>query len=471
MKSEEICYLSACEMREKIISQDLTSTEITERLIERIEKIDPIINAYTTKTFDLARKMAKESDRKIREGEKLGLLEGVPTTIKELMYTKGIRTTFGSLIFKDFIPEEDTVAVARLKKEGIVMLGKTNSPEFGYAGVTHNKIFGVSKNPWKLDRTPGGSTGGGAAAVASGIGPLSLSSDGGGSIRHPACFCGVYGIKPTLGRVPTYPHFGMSFNLSHYGPIANYVKDAALMLDVMKGPHQGDQYSLPEDNISYYEKVEDKPTQLKMSLSIDLGYAKVIDPEVENVVRNSAFKLQEFEWDIEEVKTNLKPPKMAFNTLYTAQFAQNLGSYLKKWRDKMDPDFIKLIEAGLTFTGTGITKALKQRQQYYRKMYKFLKNYDILITPTTAIPAFELGKMFPQKINGIGVSPTGWQPFTFPFNLTGHPAATIPCGFSKEGLPIGMQIIGHRYDEVTVLQVSQAFEQLAPWQDKRPNFN
>jgi aspartyl-tRNA(Asn)/glutamyl-tRNA(Gln) amidotransferase subunit A len=242
------------------------------------------------------------------------------------------------------------------------------------------------------------------------------------------------------------------------------------MLDVLKGPHDADKYSLPDPNISYLEKIDLKPKSVEIGFSLDMGYAKVLDDDVEDKVNKAAYKFENIGWNVINVEEKLKPPRIAFNILYTAFFAHDLGPQLKNWRDKMDPDLLKLINAGLSYPGTAITKAMHQRQKYYEKFYTFFKKYDILITPTTAIPAFELGMMFPPKINGISVSPTGWQPFTFPFNLTGFPAATIPCGWSRERLPIGMQIIGKRFDDLLVLQVSKAFEEIAPWQDKKPPF-
>ncbi|TFG12007.1 MAG: amidase, partial [Promethearchaeota archaeon] len=298
-----------------------------------------------------------------------------------------------------------------------------------------------------------------------------LGSDGGGSIRHPACFCGIYGLKPTFGRIPVYPREGISGSLTHYGPLVRYVKDAALMLDVMKGPHDADKDSLPDQNISYFEGLKIKPKKLKIAFSLDLGYAKVIDDDVVRFVSDSAQKFEEFGWIVEPVKSDLNPPRMAFNIIYTAFFGHNLGPKLKKWRAEIDPDLIKLIEAGLSYKALDLLKAFNKRKKYYEELYRFFLNYDLLITPTTAIPAFELGMMFPSKIKGIPVSPTGWQPFTFPFNLTGNPAATIPCGWTKDGLPIGMQIIGKRFDELTVLQASKGFEEIQPWQDKKPQFN
>ena len=471
MNKEEICFLPAWEMKEKIDSQELSSTEITETIIERIEKINPIINAYCTTSFDLARTMAKEADDIAKKGEHSGLLNGIPTSIKDLNQVKGVRTTFGSRIYEHNIPEEDSIAIARLRKEGCVFLGKTNTPEFGFKSVTDNLIFGASKNPWNLERTPGGSSGGAASAAASGMSPLAQGSDGGGSIRHPAGLCGIYGLKPSYGRVPMYPReFIAAFDLGVVGPITRYVKDAALMLDAMKGPFLKEMFMLPKDDTSYYEIVEDKPTKLKIGYTIDLGYAKLIDPEVEKAVINSAQKFEKFDWIVEEAQLKIKKPERSFLTMWTSLFAHDLKPKLKKWSDKLDPALLRIVQAGMSFGPLDLPKAILERRKFYEKFMPIFDNYDILITPTTAITAFELGIPFPTKINNVNVSPTAWQPFTFPFNMTGQPAATIPCGWSTEGLPIGLQIVGKPFDEKTVLQVSKAFEEISPWQDKRPNF-
>jgi Asp-tRNA(Asn)/Glu-tRNA(Gln) amidotransferase A subunit family amidase len=472
MNKEDICFMSACDMKDAILSQELTSQEITETLIERIEKINPLINAYCTPTFEIARETAKKADQAVKKSEKLGMLHGIPTSIKDLFLTKGIRTTLGSLLYENNIPEDDEVVVKRLKEAGIVILGKTNTPEFGYAGVTHNLIFGKTRNPWNTERIPGGSSGGGAAAVASGLGPLALGNDGGGSVRIPAACCGVFGHKPSLGRVPVFPRIELhAESYVHIGPIVRYVKDAALMLDAIKGPHDGDRYSLPDDKTSYLENISNKPDKLKIGYSIDLGYAKIIDPDIEKNVINSAKKFEELGWSVENVKLKIKKPNSAFYTFYTADYAYDLKSKLKDWRDKIDPELIKMVDAGFGYTGFDIMRAMSQRTKLYETFYEFFKNYDILITPTIAIPPFELGIMFPPQINGKNVSPTAWMPFTFPFNFTGHPAASIPCGWTNDGLPIGMQIIGNRFKDLLILQVSKAFEEIAPWQEKRPKLN
>ncbi|KKK58389.1 hypothetical protein LCGC14_3044930, partial [marine sediment metagenome] len=273
--------MSALEMKERINRQDISSEEITEIIIERIEKVNPIINAYCTTTFNLARKMAKDADNRVKNNEQIRLINGIPTSIKDLNMVKGVRTTFGSKIYENNIPEEDDIAVNRLRNAGGVFLGKTNTPEFGFKAVTDNLIFGASKNPWDLGKTTGGSSGGAASVIASGLGPLALGSDAGGSIRLPACLCGVYGLKPSFGRVPFYPKSGIAAStLAVIGPIVKYVDDAALMLDVMKGSFEGDRYSLPSDNIKYVEYVEEKPKKLKIGYTLDLGYAKFVDEQI-----------------------------------------------------------------------------------------------------------------------------------------------------------------------------------------------
>ncbi|MFO7795942.1 MAG: amidase [Promethearchaeati archaeon] len=469
MNKEDICYLPAYEMFEKIKTQELTSLEITEAIIERANNINKKINAYCTPTFDLARDMAKKADMAVKKGETLGILNGIPTSLKDLSLTKGIRTTFGSKIYEEFIPNVDSVYVKRLKNAGCVILGKTNTPEFGFKGVTDNEIFGTTKNPWNLNKTCGGSSGGAGAAVASGISPLAQGSDGGGSIRIPASLNGVYGIKPTFGRVPVYPkEYIFAHTLSAVGPLVRYVKDAALMLDAMKGYFEGYRYSLPDNNISYYKTIENTPEKLKIAYSLDMGYAKIIDSEVERSIMNSIEKLESLDWNIDKVRMKLRKPELAFYTIWTSEIAFSMKPKLNEWRNKMDPDLIRMIEGGLNYDGLSIIKAMDVRKNIYEGFFKVFKDYDLLITPTTAVTAFDLGKSFPSKINNQNVSPTAWQAFTFPVNLIGNPAASIPCGWSAESTPIAMQIIGKRFDEQKVLQVSKAFEDLQPWQDKRP---
>jgi aspartyl-tRNA(Asn)/glutamyl-tRNA(Gln) amidotransferase subunit A len=418
--------------------------------------------------------MAKSADNAVKKGEKLGLLHGIPLAIKDLTETKGIRTTFGSLLYENNIPTEDDILVRRLKDAGCVILGKTNTPEFGAFCVTFNKIFGETKNPWNLEKTPGGSSGGSAAAVASGLTPFAQGSDAGGSIRIPSCFCGVYGFKPTYGRVPhnTMKFFGNFGTFVHKGPIVRYVKDAALMLDAIVGEDATDRYSLPKPSISFFKELEKIPKKIKIGYTLDLGGTKAIDPEIENSLLNSVQKFENVNWLIERTRIRVKNFEKIDIIFDTTGSAYIFKPYLENSAHLFDPILVEEIKKGLTYTLQDYKIAEVQRELIYENICRQFKKYDILVIPTLPCTAFDLGKLSPEEINGISVTPREWYAnYTYPFNLTGMPAASIPCGWSSEGLPIGMQIVGKKYDDLLVLQVSKIFEEIAPWQDKKPQFN
>jgi Asp-tRNA(Asn)/Glu-tRNA(Gln) amidotransferase A subunit family amidase len=476
MEKEDVCFIPAYEMAEKIRTQDITSQEITEIIIERIKEVNPLVNAYCTTTFDLAREMAKIADEKVKKGEKLGLLNGVPTSVKDLMQTKGIRTTYGSKLYEQFIPEQDDIAVKRLKEAGCVLMGKTNTPDFGHIALTNNLIFGQTKNPWDLEKNSGGSSGGAASAVASGLGPLALGSDGGGSIRVPSSLCGVFGLKPTFGRIPRYPTIGIAFwTMDHYGPITRYVKDAALMLDVMKGNHPSDNNTFPDIGVNYIDNIEEKSQKLNIGVSMTLGFFRSLEDEIEKCVLDSAQKFEEFDWNIENSNIKIKKTERAFGMLVSSGYASDLKKDFEKNPEDISPDLASIINYGSSLSAMDIGRAKAVRKEVYKVFDQYFKEYDVLITPTTPICAFKIemgerGTIFPI-IKGKALNITSWMSYTYPLNMTGLPAASIPCGWTSEGLPIGMQIIGRRFDEKTVLQVSKAFEEIAPWQDKRPKFN
>lgn len=472
MNKEDLCFMPAWEIAEAIKRQDLTAVEITEKFIERIEKVNPLINAYCVTTFDMAREQAKKADDAVKKGEKTGLLHGIPTSIKDLIELKGVKTTFGSKIHEDYVPEVDEVVITRLKDAGAVILGKTNTPEFGHEFRTTNLVYGTTFNPWNLEKTCGGSSGGAAAAAASGISPLALGSDGGGSIRTPSSFCGLFGLKPTFGRIPRFPRQSHAWiTLDHYGPITRYVKDAALMLDVMQGNHDADMYSIQKTVDSHFQLVDEKPKKLKIGYTLSLSFVKALDPEVREAVLNSVSKFEKFDWDVEEAVFKLRNADMQYSTLVSTGYAYDLKKHLKKWRDQMMPNLISFIEAGKTQTAMELEKADHHRRKVFEILYKVLQEYDILICPTTPIPAFDAEMKYPETIGGRSASVLTFIGFLYPFNITGLPAANIPCGWSSDGLPIGMQIVGKRFDELTILQVSKAFEEVAPWQDKRPPLN
>jgi Asp-tRNA(Asn)/Glu-tRNA(Gln) amidotransferase A subunit family amidase len=472
MNKEDICFLSACEIFDKIKNQEYSSQKITELVIERIEKINPSINAFCTPTFDLARKMAKEADERVKNNEKLPPLNGIPISLKDLIPLKGVRFTRGSKEFENDIAEIDAVVVIRLKNAGVTILGKTNTPPFGGKGITDNAIFGPTRNPWNLELTSGGSSGGAASSMAAGLGYLAQGSDGGGSIRIPSSLCGIYGIKPTYGRIPqaSMRDSGIMGTFACRGPLVRYVRDAALMLDVMAGDDECDRYSLPKPNYSFIEKIDDKPKNLKIGYSMDLGFNEFLHHEIKTTVLEAIDKFHEFNWTTEETKQiKIEKAKRTLQTYWFTNFAYS-ATERQKENDRV---YNRMIEIGRNITVEQLKWADLQRERIYEEINNHFKNYDILITPTLSCTAFPIGLDSPIEIDGKDVrkKPLAWQAYTYPFNLSGHPAASIPCGWSKEGLPIGMQIVGKRLDDLTVLQVSKAFEDLVPWQNKRPLFN
>ena len=469
--SDDLFFKPAFELGEMVKRQEMTAVEICEKFIERIEKINVEINAYCTTTFDMAREQAKKADDAVKKGEKLGLINGVPLSIKDLIEMKGVRTTFGSKIYDNYIPEMDEVVITRLKEAGGVVLGKTNTPEFGHEFRTVNKIFGITHNPWNLNMTSGGSSGGAGSATAAGISPLSLGSDGGGSIRIPSSFNGIFGLKPTFGRIPRYPRKSHAWiALDHYGPLTRYVKDAALMLDVMQGPTPADMYSIQKTIDSHYKLIDEKPQNLKIGYTLKMGNIKAIDSDVEKAVVSSVMKLEQLGWSVEEAKFKLKNPDIQFSTLVSSGYGYDLKKDIKIWREEMGANLVTFVEMGVTQTAMDLEGATHQRRKIYEYLHnKVFNKYDILITPTTPTSAFDIDLSFPEKIGGKVASVLTFIGFLYPFNMTGLPAASIPCGWSSNGLPLGMQIVAKRFDELTILQVAKAFEEIQPWQNKKPN--
>lgn len=465
--SDDLCWLSATELVQLIRSKRVSPVEVTEAVLVRIEQLNPVVNAFCTVTHDLARRAAKEAEISVMKGEDLGPLCGVPISVKDVIFTRGVRTTAGSRIYADFIPEEDAIVVERLKAAGAVILGKTNTPEFGHKGITENPLFGATRNPWSLERTPGGSSGGAGAAVAAGMGPLALGTDGGGSIRIPASFSGIYGLKPSFGRIPVHPSFPGWETLSHTGPMTRAVRDAALMLDVLAGPDDRDRHSLPEEPGSYLSACDESVKGLSVAWSPDLGYAAV-DSEVGRIAEEAAAVFESLGCHVEAVNPGWENPEEIFGTLVAAQHFAALQDKLDQWRDRMDRTLVRFLERGQAVTAVEYIQASLRRAAFWQDVQAFLARFDLLLTPTLAVPPFALGTLGPREIAGQRVSPLGWFPFTYPFNLTGQPAASVPAGFTADGLPVGLQIVGKRFADRTVLAASAAFEAARPWASHRP---
>jgi aspartyl-tRNA(Asn)/glutamyl-tRNA(Gln) amidotransferase subunit A len=473
--SDEICNLSAVAIADKVRTRELSAAEVTEAHLDRIASLDPRIHAFCTPTPDLARETARRIDADLMAGRPVGPLAGVPLGVKDLICTAGIKTVSGSIAYKDFVPDEDDVVVERLKAAGCVIVGKTNVPEFGYSGVGHNPVFETTRNPWNLERTPGGSSAGSGAAVVAGMCPFALGSDGGGSIRIPSAHSGIYGLKASMGRVPLYPgtkderYPGVSSweSLEHIGPMSRTVDDAALMMSIIAGPDPRDRYTLPAAPYDWRETTKGDIKGLRVAFSIDWGYAAV-DPEVRRIVTDAA---KVFESDlgctVEAANPGWENPFGAFWGLVAAESdLKGLRKMVKQYGSQMSPHLVAFIERD--WKAEEFTDALMTRKAVNNKMWRLMQNYDLLLTPTLAVPPFALDIQGPEKIDGRMVATTEWLAFTFPLNMTGQPAASIPAGFTHDGLPVGLQIIGRHLDDALVLKASACFEKARPWADRRP---
>ena len=474
--ANEISRLSAVQLAKRIREKTLSATEVTEASLARMDVLEPELHAFCTPTPDLARDTAKRIDEDIAAGNDIGPLAGVPIGIKDLVVTKGVRTVSGSAIYEDFVADEDDIVVERLKAAGAVILGKTNVPEFGYSGVGHNPVFETTRNPWNTDMTPGGSSAGSGAAVAAGVCPFAIGSDGGGSIRIPSAHSGLFGMKASMGRVPLYPgcrderYPGVSSweSLEHIGPMSRTVADSALMLSVIaSGPDMRDRHTLPGPEFDWVKAVRGDIKGLKVAYSEDWGYAAV-DKEVREIVSAAA---KVFESDlgctVEEAHPGWDDPYNAFWGLVANETdLHGLRKLADEYEGRMSPHLVDFLRT--PWTAEDLTNSVIARKGVVNKMWRLMQKYDLLLTPTLATPPFPVHMQGPEIIEGRMVAPFQWLAFTFPMNMTGQPVASIPAGFTKDGLPVGMQIIGRHLDDPLVLRASANFEKARPWKNRWP---
>ena len=472
MPDDDLAFASASDMTALIRSKQVSSLELTNLFLKRIESTNHLLNAYLTVASEQALESAKKADQALARGNSLGSLHGIPIAIKDLDLTRGIRTTMGSLLFKDQIPDKDSIVVERVRKSGAIILGKTNAPEFGLSGTTENKLGDACRNPWDRERTSGGSSGGAGAAVAAGLCAVATGSDGGGSIRIPASFCGVYGIKPTQGRVPRTGADGVAaYNtFGQAGPITRTVRDAALLLQTMTGPDSRDPGCIREEPPDFVGSLGQGVRGLRVGWSPDLGYAPV-DPEVSAICSRAALAFTDLGCVVEEAEVGLDDPYPIFWDNMAAFSYTTLGHLLNDRIEELEDYSRKFIEHGLEMTASDYSMALHGTVHLQARMQGLFEKFDLLLTPTVAVPAFPIGQN-PVIIGGKQVEPfLGFTPLTYPFNLSMQPAASVPCGFSSDGLPIGLQIVGRCGEEKAVLRASAAFEQARPWLGQRPTFS
>jgi aspartyl-tRNA(Asn)/glutamyl-tRNA(Gln) amidotransferase subunit A len=457
--------MPATQLAAAIRTKEVSPVEVVDAILEQIDRLNPKLNAFCLVTADAARQAAQAAEQAVMRGDTLGPLHGVPVSIKDLVITQGVRTMRGSKLYEHDVPTEDAPVVERLKAAGAIILGKTTTPEFGFKGVTDSIVTGISRNPWNLDRTPGGSSGGAGAAVASGMGPLAIGTDGGGSICIPSSFCGIYGLKPHVGRVPVYPASATG-DLSHAGPMTRTVRDAALMLNTIAGADDRDRLSLPTSHADYLKAVEGDIRGLRVAWSADLGFA-LVEPQVRQISAEAVKAFSELGCHVDEVNPNFDNP----GELFQHFFYVNIGAMLQDYpgyERKIDPQLLANIAEVTGVSGQDYARSILRRGVIFDKIRRLFATYNLLLCPTVAVPPFAVGIEGPTQIAGHPVDRRAWIALTPLFNLTGQPSATVPCGFTNDGLPIGLQIVGRRFDEATVLRASAAFESIRPWARKRP---
>ncbi|HEX4301712.1 MAG TPA: amidase [Rhizomicrobium sp.] len=464
--SKEPHELTASELSALFASRDLSPVEIAETCLGRIEALDAGINAFCHIDAHTSLAQAEASEQRWLEGAPLSPLDGVPVAVKDLLVTKAWPTRRGShTVDPNLYIGTDAPTVARLREAGAVLIGKTTTPEFGWKGSNDSPLTGITRNPWNKDKTPGGSSGGSAAALAARFCPLALGTDGGGSIRIPASFTGTYGLKPSFGRVPAYPlsPFG---TLAHVGPMSRTVLDSAMLLNVIARPDSRDWYSLPHEPTDYAAGIEAPLKGKRIAFSPRMGLTTRVMPEIEALVAAAARRFEQLGAHVEQIDPPGGDSGPTFKTLWWSGAGSLLGDYTPEQMAKLDPGLRRMAEEGMAFSKKEYLTANLARGAYGSAMRQFMDKYDFLLTPQTAVTAFDIGKVSPLEDDGNAWM--AWTPFTTPFNLTQQPAASVPCGFTSDGLPVGLQIVGRMFDDAGVLAASYAYELTDPHFEKTP---
>jgi aspartyl-tRNA(Asn)/glutamyl-tRNA(Gln) amidotransferase subunit A len=466
---EELCRKSAFELAALIRAREVKPSELMKATLVRIESVNPKINAFCALRADEAMAEARALDERLARREEVGLLAGLPFGVKDLEDAAGMPTTFGSVPFKNHMPEDDSVQVARLKAAGAIVVGKTNTPEFGATGFTRNLLFGTTRNPWNLERTPGGSSGGSGAAIAAAMVPLATGSDGGGSIRIPASYTGSFGLKVSRGRIPMSPMLGLTdwTDTVVVGPLTRTVRDAAMYLDATVGYHPADPDSLPHPGVSYLALLERMPKKLRVAFHPDFGHA-IVQHDVMREVEKAVDAFRQLGYAVDVLDDNVPEIGIEWMRLAATFSYAEIFDRIEAHRAEFGRAFLAGAESALRMGWDRFAAAQRKRAEFNRWCQRVFERYDLLLTPTLPSEAFGADGPPPREIDGKPLPDLlAAVMFTYPFNMSGHPAASVRAGFTDAGLPCGLQIVAERHRDDLVLQAAYAYERARPW-DKWP---
>ena len=470
MNTTELCFTPALELAGMIREKKISPVELTQAVLNRIETLNPKINAYCTLIPESALQAAKEAETKVMKEEVLGPLHGIPLSIKDLMPTEGIRTTWGSRYYRDFVPREDGLLVQRLKAAGAIILGKTNTPEFGIGINTTNRLFGTTLNPWDRSRTAGGSSGGAAAALAAGLGPLAHGSDLGGSLRIPASFCGVIGFRPSPGVIPKYPNYWAWDCFSVQGPMARTVSDTALMLSAMAGPHDRDPLSVPGSFSSLPDEIQRDFRGRTVAWTPDLGGLCPVEPEVIQICQEAAKKFEKLGCRVEEASPDFSDIMEIIQGLRIISSVFNYA-HLLGVEEAIDNQYFKeFLNLSQKTSIAELAAAERKRTALWLRTQSFFEKYDLLLCPTTSVPPFQADRLFPPTVARKSIeNRIESYLLTYAFSMVSVPAVSVPAGWTDNNLPVGLQIVGKRLADAAVLKAAASFERIAPWANRRPS--
>jgi amidase len=472
MTSHELCFLTAAELARRIRRRDLSCEEVMRAHIDQIQRVNPSVNAIVTFVPEQALAAALAADAALARREapapEAAPLYGLPVAHKDLVLTKGMRTTFGSPLFRDFVPESDSLIVERLKAGGAITLGKTNTPEFGAGSQTFNPVFGASRNPYDSSKTCGGSSGGAAVALACGMVPIADGSDLGGSLRNPASFCNVAGFRPSAGRVPSWPTYNAWYSLAVLGPMARTVQDLALQLTVIAGPDARAPISIAEPGSIFARPLERDFKGERVAWSRDLAGLPV-QPEVTAVLERQRHVFEDLGMIVEEAQPDLADADEVFKVLRAYNFELSYGALLETSRDRMKDTVVWNIEQGIALSGPQVARAERKRTELYHRVREFMQRYAFLAAPVVQVLPFDVEQPWVREINGQRMATyVDWMRSCYFISATGLPAISVPCGFSAGGLPVGLQIVGRHRDDFGVLQLAHAFERHTGFWKTRP---